>query len=319
MTRIVFLDSDTIAPQIELPRPGFSHEWVEYARTAPGEVAGRIAGAGIVITNKARIGAAELDAAPTVKLVAVAATGTDCVDAAACAARGVAVTNIRGYSVNTVPEHVFSLLLALRRNLIPYAQDVRNGVWQDRAMFCFFDHPIRDLSGKTLGIVGKGKIGSKVASIAEAFGMSVIYAARPGEPAAPGRVAFDDFCAQADVISLHCPLTDSTRGLLGAEAFAAMTKRPILINTARGALIDLPALQAALAAGQVSGAGIDVADQEPPARDDILMRLADDPRVIVTPHVAWASDEAMQTLADQLRDVLEAFHRGQPINLVTPA
>jgi glycerate dehydrogenase len=319
MTRIVFLDRDTIAPQIALPTPGFDHTWENHARTAPDETAGRLADAIIAITNKVRIGAAELDAAPDLRLIAVAATGYDCVDVAACAERGVAVANIRGYSVNTVPEHVFTLLLALRRSLVPYVTDTRDGAWQRAGQFCFFDHPIRDLAGATMGVVGRGGIGSRVADLARAFGMEVIFAARPGQPSGDGRVAFEDFCARADVISLHCPLTDATRGLLGADAFARMKRAPIILNTARGALVDLPALEAALDAGQVAGAGIDVADREPPAADDILMRLADHPRVLVTPHIAWASDTAQQTLSDQLGDVLEAFHAGAPINLVTPA
>lgn len=319
MTHIVFLDRDTVAPQIALPVPVFDHTWENHARTAPAQTAERLADATIAITNKVRIGQAELDAAPNLRLIAVAATGYDCVDMAACAARGVAVANIRGYSVNTVPEHVFTLLLALRRSLVPYVTDTRDGAWQRAGQFCFFDHPIRDLAGTTMGIVGRGGIGGRVADLARAFGMEVIFAARPGQPSGDGRVAFDEFCARADVISLHCPLTDATRGLLGADAFARMDRAPIVLNTARGALVDLPALEAALDAGQVSGAGIDVADREPPAADDILMRLADHPRVLVTPHIAWASDEAQQTLADQLGDVLEAFHKGAPINLVSPA
>ena len=318
MTRIVFLDRATIAPQIVLPRPGFPHDWVEHDRTAPDQTAARIAGAGIVITNKVRIDAAALDAAPGLKLVAVAATGYDCVDVAACAARGVAVCNVRGYSVNTVPEHVFTLLLALRRNLLPYAAEVRDGAWQRAGQFCFFSHPIHDLGGCTMGIVGRGGIGSKVGAIAAGFGMQVIHAARPGEAGSGDRVAFDEFLARADVITLHCPLTPQTRGLLGAEAFARMRRQPVILNTARGALIDLPALERALEAGQVSAAGIDVADREPPAADDILMRLARHPRVIVTPHIAWASDEAQTALAHQLIGLIEDFHAGRPRNLLAP-
>lgn len=319
MTRIVFLDRDTIAPQIDVPRPSFAHDWVDHPRTAPDETAARLAGAQIAITNKVRIGAAELAAAPDLKLIAIAATGFDCVDIAACTARGVAVCNIRGYSVNTVPEHVFALLLGLRRSLVTYVNETRDGAWQRAGQFCYFSGPIRDLSGATMGIVGRGGIGSKVAALARAFGMEVIFAARPGAAGDADRVAFPEFCARADVISLHCPLTEDTRGLLDDAAFAAMTRAPVILNTARGALIDLPALDRALQLGQISGAGIDVADREPPAPDDILMRLADDPRVLVTPHIAWASDEAQTTLAHQLIDVIESFQRGAPMNLLTPA
>lgn len=319
MTRIVFLDRATIAPQVALPRPSFPHDWVAFDRTRPEETAARLAEAEIAITNKVRIDAAALDAAPGLRLVAVAATGYDCVDLDACAARGVAVCNVRGYSVNTVPEHVFALLLALRRNLVPYAAEVLDGAWQRAGQFCFFSHPIRDLAGKTMGIVGRGGIGSRVGAIAAAFGMEVIHAARPGEPGSGDRVGFDDFLARADVISLHCPLTPQTRGLLGDAAFARMERQPVILNTARGALIDLAALERALAAGQVSAAGIDVAEREPPAADDILMRLARHPGVIVTPHVAWASDEAQTALVGQLIDLIEDFHAGRPRNLLTPA
>lgn len=318
MSRIVFLDRDTISPDIDVPRPGFDHEWIVFAKTAPTQTAERIRDAEIVITNKVRIDADVLDAAPALRLVAVAATGYDCVDIAACAARGVTVCNIRGYSVNTVPEHVFALLLALRRSLVPYVSEVRDGAWQRAGQFCYFSNPIRDLAGSTMGIVGKGGIGGKVAALASAFGMEVIYAARPGETAAPGRIAFDEFCARTDVISLHCPLTESTRSLLDAKAFSAMRMQPIIINTARGALIDLPALREALEARKISGAGLDVADREPPPADDILMQLAGDPRVLVTPHIAWASREAQKTLARQLCDVIESFQRGAPINSLTP-
>ena len=204
-------------------------------------------------------------------------------------------------------------------HLVPFAAEVLDGAWQRAGQFCFFSHPVRDLAGATMGIVGRGGIGSRVGALAEAFGMEVIYAARPGAPASEGRVGFDDFLARADAISLHCPLTPSTRGLLGATAFARMRRSPVILNTARGALIDLPALERALDSGAISGAGIDVADREPPAADDILMRLARHPRVVVTPHIAWASDEAQTALVRQLVGLIEAFHAGAPRNLLTPA
>ena len=317
MTRIVFLDRATIAPSISLPKPAFEHQWIEFDKTAPHETAERVMDADIVITNKVRIDAEILEAAPKLRLVAVAATGYDCVDITACAKRDVTVCNIRGYSVNTVPEHVFTLLLALKRSLLPFVTEVRDGVWSRAGQFCYFSNPIGDLAGTTMGIVGGGAIGTKVAGLAKAFGMEVVYAARPGDKSCSDRVEFSEFCARSDVISLHCPLNDTTRGLLGADAFAAMRRCPIIINTARGALIDLAALRAALATGQISGAGIDVADREPPSMDDILIELSADPRVLVTPHIAWASSQAQQALSGQLGDVLESFHRGHPINRLT--
>ncbi|WP_341485814.1 D-2-hydroxyacid dehydrogenase [Thioclava sp. GXIMD4215] len=321
MTRIVFLDRATIAPHIPVPQPAGRIDWVQYDSTRPDQVAARLQGAEVVITNKVRITDAILQACPQLRLVAIAATGFDGVDLAAAKARGVTVCNIRGYSVNTVPEHVMALLLALRRNLLPYARDVEAGRWQESGQFCFFDHPIRDLAGGVMGIVGRGQIGRKVAKLAEAFGMQVCFAARPGQleaqAAEDGRLPFDEMLARADVISLHCPLTEDTRGLLGATAFGKMARKPVIVNTGRGGLIDLPALRDALEAGQIAGAGIDVADQEPPPAEDVLMQLAKDPRVIVTPHVAWASDAAQTALAQQLCQVIEGFLAGAPMNVLT--
>jgi len=317
MDRIVFLDRSTLAPQIRVRRPAFAHDWVEHERTTPAQVAERLAGATIAITNKAPITAEVLAAVPTLKLVAVAATGTDCVDKAACAARGVAVANIRGYAVNTVPEHTFALILALRRSLVAYRESVQAGRWQEAAQFCYFDHPIRDLDGARLGIIGEGVLGQRVAALGRAFGMEPVFAAHKGRgDMGPGFVPFDEVMAMSDVISLHAPLTPQTRGLLGAPEFAAMTRRPLIINTARGGLVDEAAMVAALEQGQISGIGFDVTDGEPPALDNPLMKAARRPDVILTPHVAWASDEAQQTLADQLMDNVENFHRGQPTNLV---
>lgn len=316
MTRIVFLDRATIAPQVRLDRPAFAHEWVEYDRTDPEDVASRLAGAAIAITNKVRIDQKVLDACPDLKSVVVAATGTDCVDGAACARRGIPVSNIRGYSTNTVPEHVFALLLDLRRGLTLHADKVRAGEWQRARQFCFFAQPIRDLAGATMGIIGAGAIGTRVGALAEAFGMNVLYSARRDQPPTGNRVGFEEFLARADVISLHCPLREDTRHLLNGYGFSMMKRSPIIINTARGALIDLEALEVALDSGQVGGAGIDVAGVEPPPADDILMRLAERDNVVVTPHIAWASDEAQQMLADQLIAVLEAEARGEPMNRV---
>jgi len=179
--KIVFLDRATVAPQIKVRRPIFEHQYVEYAQTAPDEVAARLEGASIAITNKAPITAATLERLPALRLVAVAATGTDCVDKAACEARNVAVANIRSYAVNTVPEHTFALILALRRNIVAYREAVLAGRWQESGQFCFFDHPIRDLCGARLGIIGEGVLGQRVAELARAFGMVPLFAAHKGK------------------------------------------------------------------------------------------------------------------------------------------
>ena len=317
MQKIVFLDRETLAPQITLKRPAFEHELVEYDRTAPDQVAARLQGASIVITNKVAITADVIAQVPTLKLVAVAATGTDVVDKATCAQRGIVVSNIRGYAINTVPEHTFALMLALRRNLIAYRDDVLNGEWQKSGQFCFFNHAIRDLGGATLGIIGEGVLGQRVAEIAKAFGMKPLFAAHKGRDGlGPLYTPWDEVLATSDVITIHSPLTPQTRNMLSTAEFRAMKKQPLIINTARGGLVDETALVAALDEGLIGGIGFDVLTTEPPAPDNALMRIANRPNVIVTPHVAWASDEAQQSLADQLMDNVAAFVAGKPVNVV---
>ncbi|WP_118185705.1 D-2-hydroxyacid dehydrogenase [Paraburkholderia phosphatilytica] len=317
MRKIVFLDRATLAPQIRLREPRFAHEFVEHDRTAPDEVAARLAGASIAITNKVPLTKDVLERLPDLKLVAVAATGTDCVDKDACRRLGIVISNIRGYAVNTVPEHTFALMLALRRNLIAYRQDVLDGVWQKSGQFCFFDHPIRDLGGARLGIIGEGVLGQRVAEIGKAFGMVPMFAAHKGrEGLGPLYTLWSEVLATSDVITIHSPLTPATRNMLAMPEFRAMKKKPLIVNTARGGLVDEAALVCALDEGLVSGAGFDVCDGEPPQPDSPLMRIAGRPNVILTPHVAWASDEAQQTLADQLIDNIERFVGGAPVNVV---
>lgn len=254
---------------------------------------------------------------PSLKLVAVAATGTDCIDKAACERHGIRVSNIRGYAVNTVPEHTFALMLALRRNLIAYRDDVLNGEWQKCGQFCFFNHAIRDLGGMTLGIIGEGVLGQRVAEIAKAFGMRVLFAAHKGrEGLGPLYTPWDEMLATSDIVTIHSPLTPQTRGMLATPEFRAMKRKPLIINTARGGLVDEEALVRALDEGLISGIGFDVLSGEPPAYNNPLMQIAGRPNVIVTPHVAWASDEAQQSLADQLMDNIHRFVCAEPVNVV---
>lgn len=317
MTRIVFLDRDTLSPETKLRAPDFPHDLVVYDRTAPDEVAARIAEADIVITNKAPLRGEALATAKKLKLIAVAATGTDCVDLEACRNAGIAVCNIRDYATNTLPEHTFALILALRRSIVAYRQSVIDGRWQEARQFCFFDHPISDLANSTLGIIGYGALGKTVARIGEAFGMKILIAGRKGaERATPPQADFDEVMRKSDVITLHCPLNTSTRGLIGDREFALMERKPLLINTGRGGLVDELALEKALDVGLISGAGFDVTDGEPPAKDSPMMRIAARPNVILTPHVAWASREAIQALADQLIENIELFQVGTPRNIV---
>lgn len=310
MMHIVFLDRDTLSPQTRLRTPDFPHSLVCHGRTAPHQVATRIAEADIVLVNKVRLDAAAIAAAPRLRLVAVAATGTDNIDLAACAQRGIAVRNVRDYAVHSVPEHTFALIFALRRSLCAYRDAVRAGRWQAAGQFCFFDHPIRDLAGATLGVVGDGALGQAVAAMGRALGMRVQMAAFKGRSGMGGLYTpFDRMLADADIISLHCPLLPETRHLIGPAEFAAMRRAPLLVNTARGGLVDEQAVGPALAQGWISGAAFDVTEGEPPAADHPFMALLDRPDFILTPHVAWASDQAVQALADQLIDNLEAFVR----------
>jgi len=315
MERIVFLDRQSL--KAEVRRPSFPHVWEEHDQTAESLVAGRLAGATVAITNKVPIRRASLEQLPDLKMIAVAATGYDVIDIDACRERGIAVANIRNYAVHTVPEHTFAMIFALRRNLIAYREDVLRGRWQSQDQFCFFDHPIQDLHGSTLGIFGEGALGQATATIARALGMRVLFADHPPPKAA--NVEFTDpetVLAESDIISLHCPLTPASRHFIGIEQLKKMKRSAILINTARGGLVDEHALKTAIETGLIAGAGFDVLTKEPPKEGNPLLELRT-PNFILTPHVAWASDGAMQFLADQLIDNVEASIAGTPQNLVT--
>jgi len=313
--RIVFLDRSTLKAQVR--RPAFEHSWAEYPVTAASELPQRLAGATIAITNKVALREQTLRRLPDLKMIAVAATGYDVIDVGYCKAHGIAVANIRNYAVHTVPEHAFALITALRRNLLAYRSDVENGRWQQVDQFCFFDHPISDLHGSTLGILGEGVLGQATAHIGRAFGMQVLFADH-APPKAPGVVftPLERVLAESDVISLHLPLTDETRNLIGSAELRRMKRTAILINTARGGLVDVQALAQALKEGVIAGAGFDVLTREPPKEGNPLLELRL-PNFILTPHIAWASDGAMQFLADQLIDNIEAYVSGRPQNLVT--
>jgi len=314
---IVFLDRETISPQTVLRKPSFPHRWTEYQRTRPDEVVERCANATIVILNKVKLSAEAIAKLPRLRLVAVAATGTDPVDVNACAARGIVVSNIRNYAIHTVPEHTFALILALRRSITAYRDSVRSGAWQEAGQFCYFEFPIRDLAGSTLGIIGEGAIGQAVAQLGRAFGMRVLFSAHKNSTGmGPLYTPFEEVLESSDVITLHCPLLPSTRNLIGQPEFARMKRRPLLINTARGGLVKEQDLGPALRTGQIAGAAFDVATIEPPAPDHPLMLLLDLPNFILTPHIAWASAEAVQTVADQLIVNIEAFQAGCPTNVV---
>jgi glycerate dehydrogenase len=307
---IVFLDRSTLDANVRAPN--FPNSYKDYQVTAPDEIVERLKGATIAIINKVPMREATLAQLPDLKLIAVAATGTDVVDKAYCKAHGIVVSNIRNYAFNTVPEHVFALAFALRRNIVAYRDDVRAGKWQEADQFCFFDHPIRDMRGSTMGIVGYGALGKGVARIAEAFGLKVLpYDVFPQ----PGLVDLETLLRESDIITLHAPLTPETKNMIGPRELRLMKRDAILINTGRGGLVDEAALAEALTEGVIGGAGFDVLTVEPPKQGNILLDLRL-PNLIITPHVAWASKEAMQILADQLIDNVEAFAAGKPQNVV---
>jgi glycerate dehydrogenase len=314
MERIVFLERNTIAADFR--RPNFDHEWSEFGESFQDQVVERLRGATIVISNKLALREPELAQLPQLKLIAVAATGSDNIDLDYCRSHGIAVSNTRGYAVNSVPEHVLMMILALRRNLLAYHEDVRRGKWQKSKQFCLLTHELRDITGSKLGIVGYGSIGKAMARLGGSVGMRVLISEHQRATSIrQGRSAFNEVLRRSDVISLHCPLTDETRDMFGRTEFEMMKRDALLINTARGGLVDDAALIEALRNGSIAGAGFDALREEPPRQDNPLVDL-NLPNFILTPHVAWASNQAVQALADQVIENIEAFVAGKPRNLL---
>jgi glycerate dehydrogenase len=313
----VMLDRDTVdcgdidlsALQSSLPL------WKMYGFTPPGAVADRLRDATVVVTNKVRLDAPALAAAPKLRLVCLTATGTNNVDLATARRRDIVVCNVTAYATSAVVQHVFAMILALTTRLLDYRDAVRAGRWQSSDKFCLLDYPIRELANRKLGVVGYGELGSAVTGIARAFGMQVLIARRAGGPDVAGRLPLDALLQQVDVLSLHCPLTDATRGLIGAHELSLMKPEALLINTARGGIVDEQALASALRAGLLAGAGIDVLTEEPPQHGSPLL-APDIPNLIVTPHTAWASSEARQRVVDEVAENIRAFLHGRGRNRV---
>jgi glycerate dehydrogenase len=286
-----------------------------HPQTAPEQVAERLQGAQVAISNKVPLSAATFAACPELKLVLVTATGTNNVDLAAARAHGVVVSNCQGYGTPSVAQHCLMLLLALATRLPDYQRDVAAGRWQQASQFCLLDHPIVELEGKTLGLLGHGELGGAVARLAEAFGMRVLLGQLPGRPPREDRIALHELLPQVDALTLHCPLNEQTRNLIGAAELALMKPQAFLINTARGGLVDEQALADALRRGHLGGAATDVLLQEPP-KDGNPLLAADIPRLIVTPHNAWGSREARQRIVGQVAENAAAFFAGAPRRLV---
>jgi glycerate dehydrogenase len=315
--RGIFLDSATVdRHDLDLDALKSSlADWSIRTTTPVDEVGNTIRGADIVISNKVRLDRKTLHSADSLKLVCVAATGTNNVDLDAAEENNITVCNVRGYATTSVVEHVFSLILALTRHLHDYQTAVNKGRWHTAESFCLLDYPVRELAGQTLGIIGYGELGSATAAMGKAFGMSVVVAQRPGSKPQAGRIPLDQLLSESDVISLHCPLTDTTRNLIGQREFALMGKDTLLINTARGGIVNEIALRQALQSGQIAGAAVDVLSEEPPRQGNPLL---DQPiaNLIVTPHVAWASINARQSLINELTENIHAFLKGTPRNVV---
>lgn len=313
----VFLDRDSL-DRGDLNFSGLDNiaaDWQFFGQTHNEDLQARIADASILISNKVVIDEAAMTAAPKLKLICVAATGYNNVDIAAAQTLGIKVCNVRGYATPSVSQHVFAMMLSLTIRLSAYRRAVIKGDWQASQHFCLLDYPIEELAGKTLGIVGYGELGKAVARIGEAFGMQIIISQRPaGEPQS-GRVSFNELLEKSDVISLHCPLTPETKNLIGRDELRQMKSSALLINTARGGIVNEQALADALRDNYIGGAGIDVLSEEPPQTNPLLEKGI--PNLIITPHIAWASRNARQRLLDEINLNIQAYLEGQTRNLVT--
>lgn len=285
-----------------------------YGRTSPEELPARIADADIVLCNKVLMTAEVMAAAPKLKYIGLCATGYNNVDVAYAREHGITVCNVPSYSTDAVAQHTFAFILALYNRVADYNATVLAGDWVRSPIFSYFPLPIAELAGKTIGIVGYGAIGRRVADIAKAFGLSVlVYTRRPcGDPSVE-QVAFDELLSRVDIVTLHCPLNEQSAGIMDAAAFAKMKQGALFINTARGPLVDEAALRAALDSGHLGGAGLDVLCCEPMAADCPLLGA---PRCLITPHVAWAGRETRERLVARVAENVRAFLGGKPINTV---
>ncbi|NNJ93229.1 MAG: D-2-hydroxyacid dehydrogenase [Halobacteria archaeon] len=313
----IFLDVSTVTDgDLDMdPLRATLDSWTFSGLTAPVDIAAAIRDADIVVSNKAALDRDAIAAAGRLRLICIAATGTNNVDLDAARAGNIAVCNVQAYATTSVVEHVFMVILALQRRLAEHTTAVVQGRWGCATRFSMLDFPFSELSGKTLGIIGYGELGKAVADMGGAFGMQVLIAERAGAAVRPGRIAFDQLLAQADVISLHCPLTPATENLLTLEAFSKMRTGAILVNTARGGIVNEADLMQALKSGEIAGAAVDVLTTEPPVSGNPLLdeQL---PNLVVTPHIAWAGRHARQRLIGELAANISAFLDNRPRNLV---
>jgi len=313
----VFLDRASIdlgdLDLTPLQNTGFT--WHLHDHTASEQIAARIKDASLVVSNKILLDRAAIEQAKRLKLICVAATGTNNVELDAAKKAGITVTNTPAYGTPSVTQHVFTLILTLATNLPQYQAAVKNGRWEKSPMFCLLDFPITEISGKKLGIVGFGELGKGVAKVAEGFGMEVLIAQRPGGTPQKGRLPLPELLAEVDILSLHCPLNANTENLISTKEFALMKPSALLINTARGGIVDEAALAVALEQGTLGGAGVDVLSTEPPVAGNPLLDYPH-PNLIITPHCAWGSRESRQRLINIVADNIRAYEVGKTINRV---
>lgn len=319
--KAVFLDFGTYYPAgLDVSELEASvKDFVFFEASDPEDVISRCQGAEIILTNKVVITPDIIAACPDLKLIIAGATGYNNIDVEAAREAGITVCNVRGYSTPSVTQHVFAMILALNMRIVDYHEDVKSGKWQESRDFCFLDYPIHELEGRTLGIIGYGDLGRSVEGIARAFGMDVLIADHKGlgeSEIRDGRVTFDQVIRDSDVITLHCPLTPQTTDLIAIDELHVMKNSALLVNTARGGVVNEQALAQALRDGVIAGAGVDVLSKEPPADGNPLLDPSI-PNLIVTPHTAWASREACQRLFDQVAEVIHAYRNKTPMNVVS--
>lgn len=316
--KLVVLERNSVGTDVDVSCYEKFGEVTYYPNTVAENTAERVKDADIIIANKAPMNEDTLKDAPDVKLICLFATGFDNVDLAYCKSRGIKVANVVNYSTAAVVQHTLLLALALEEKLVHYDNYVKSGEYGAQDRFSNFDRPFGEFEGKTWGIVGMGNIGRGVARVAQAMGCKVIFYSASGRSTCTEyeRVEFDDLLAQSDILSLHCPLSDRTRGLINKEAFSKMKKSTILVNVARGPVVDTQALYEALTQGQIAAAGLDVLEKEPISRDNPLNEIKDSTKLIITPHLAWASTEARERLVDEVAKNIQAFLDGEERNIV---
>lgn len=309
---IVFLDRSTFPKKIVFPKIIFPHNWINFDYTEISEINKRIREANIIITNKVNLNNFNLASAKHLELIAITATGTNIIDLDYCKKNSIAVCNLRNYASTSVAEHVFALMLILSKNIKGLAEDIEKEIWQKKRVFALLSRQINDLNGKTLGIIGKGSIGIKVARLASAFGMNVMnFSVRNFK-----KNEFVKFISSLDYISIHCPLNNKTKNLITMQELKAMRKNLILINTARGGIVNEADLTKALKRKIIAGAGIDVTTTEPPKKSHVYYSILNEANFVWTPHTAWASNETLQEAINQLIKNINSFYKGRKRNIV---